>query len=96
MARFDLKPRKKRPNLAGDRPRRNRMRQETNSTLPYWIAGVVVALIIVAAILIHEWPAIHGTYTAYRSAPAATKARSRNDGPSRSDAKGSRPEIGRG
>jgi peptidoglycan hydrolase-like protein with peptidoglycan-binding domain len=66
--RFDLK--KPRPRKAGAaKPRRNRMRREANNTLPYWMAAVIVALLIVGAILVREWTAIHGSITAFHSAP---------------------------
>jgi len=67
--RFDLKkPRKRKAGAAS--PRRNRMRREANSMLPYWIAAVLVALLVVGVILVREWPAIHGTIIAFHSAPA--------------------------
>ena len=69
-SRFDLKPRKRKAG-APSKPRRNRMRGQGNDTLPYWIAAAVVALIVVAVILVREWPAIHGEITAARSGPVA-------------------------
>jgi lipoprotein-anchoring transpeptidase ErfK/SrfK len=65
-SRFDLKPRKRKAG-ASAKPRRNRIRGQENGTLPYWIAAVVVALIVVAVILVREWPAIHGEVTALRA-----------------------------
>jgi lipoprotein-anchoring transpeptidase ErfK/SrfK len=75
MARFDLKKPRKRRSLTGERPRKNRMRrEEKSSTLPYWIAGVVVVLIGVLVLGVREWPALHGYVTALRSGPAAANA----------------------
>jgi lipoprotein-anchoring transpeptidase ErfK/SrfK len=68
--RFDLKtPRKRRRSLA-PKPRRNRPRGEVNSALPYWIAGVVVLLLLIGVIMVREWPRLHGLYTELNSAPA--------------------------
>jgi len=69
MARFDLKTPRKRRSLNGERPRRNRMRHAENSKLPYWIAAVITLLLIVTVLLVREWPAIHGWWTAWGSAP---------------------------
>ncbi len=74
-SRFDLKPRKRKPGTTA-KPRRNAMRRAENGTLPYWIASVVVALIIVAVILFREWPAFHGEVTAMRSGPTPSSSAS--------------------
>jgi lipoprotein-anchoring transpeptidase ErfK/SrfK len=69
--RFDLKtPRKRRRSLA-PKPRRNRARSNENSTLPYWIAGVVVLLIGLFVLIVEEMPRIHGFITELNSAPQA-------------------------
>jgi len=72
--RFDLKtPRKRRRSLA-PKPRRNRPRASENSTLPYWIAGVIVLLLLIGIVIVQEMPRLHGLYTEFNSAPAAPTA----------------------
>ena len=69
--RFDLKtPRKRRRGLS-PRPRRNRPRGDDNSMLPYWIAGGVILVLVLAVIIVQEMPRIHGFITEFNSAPKA-------------------------
>ena len=69
--RFDLKtPRKRRRGLS-PRPRRNRPRGDDNSMLPYWIAGGVILVLVLAVIIVQEMPRIHGFITELNSAPQA-------------------------
>jgi lipoprotein-anchoring transpeptidase ErfK/SrfK len=69
--RFDLKtPRKRRRGLS-PRPRRNRPRGDDNSMLPYWIAGGVILVLVLAVIIVQEMPRIHGFITELNSAPKA-------------------------
>jgi lipoprotein-anchoring transpeptidase ErfK/SrfK len=72
--RYNLKTPRKKRGITGNRPRSNRARSDSNSALPYWIAGIIVLLLVGVIVTMQMMPHIHGWITAMNSAPKPASA----------------------